>query len=45
MAESEAHAKEKLFDKIIFHKIEKANDYFNKSVDFMDEFLDMLKKK
>jgi len=42
LAENEKQAQEKLKNKIIFHKIEKKNEEFNKSMDILDSFKDIL---
>ena len=43
MAENEENAKQIIKDKIIFHKVEKSkDDYFNKSIDLMYDFLNIL---
>lgn len=45
LAESEEKAKKSIQDKIIFHKVEKANEEFNKSMDLMDDMLNFLDNK
>lgn len=45
MAESEEKAKEAIKNKIVFHKVEKSNDEFNKAVDLMDDMLNFLGSK
>ena len=46
IAESEDQAKEEVIKSIIFHKAElDKSDYFNKSMDVMDDIMDILNIK
>ena len=42
LAENEEKAKEMIKNKIVFHEVKKANDYFNKSVDMLDDMINIL---
>lgn len=44
LAENEHDAKNKVKEKIKFHKVEKANSDFNKCMDTIDELNDFIKK-
>jgi hypothetical protein len=43
LAENENDAKKEVEKKIIFHKVEKPKEEFNDSMDFFDNFLNILK--
>ncbi len=43
MAENENNAKEEVYKKIIFHKIEKPREEFNKCMEVLDSVLNALK--